>query len=901
MDLLEREEELSYLRQLYGQSQAGNGSLAIVTGPTGSGKTHLLSALAEQVTAAGGQFVGASASLTEWGLPLGVIDQVFHGLRLPEQSARRIGRLLGEGVLSAMLPEGAAPGGPRIAEHIRHSCFLALAELAATKPLVIGIDDLHVADPASVECLSYLVARLDRVRILVVVTEAAEPAEPPARRVGLARTADVPHLRLGMLSPHAVHILLRDRLGARAAQELAAECHTITGGNPMITRALVEECRSQEPPAVLRPTASGAFGQAFTHCLERCGQRALTVARALAVLGRSANPARLAALCGLSAAAVRRAVWALDSAGLLACGMFRHHAARAAVLNSLPGKERAAWHARAAELLRDEDEAAPEVAEQLLAADGAEPSWAVPVLQEAARRLLGTGEVDRAFTCLRLALRIGTDERQRVVTMAMLADAQWRVDPSVAVRHLDDLVAAAMSGELDGRSAVILVDRLVWFGQVEDAVRLVKRLSERPSDRPSERSVPARARPDADEVARVDGARRRLNRVFPHTAAGADPPAGDALTTAARLRGQPLDDHNWPAMFAALSVLIQNDHLASAGAWCADLLAYATAQRAPSWRAVLVAARAHIALRRGDLQAADADARTALSLITTKSWGVAIGYPLTVLVRANTAMGLTDVAHHYLRVPVPEAMFRSVVGLRYLEARGIYYRTTARYSAALTDFMSCGELMSAWGADIPLPWRVEAAKTYLRLGEPVRARDLVVAQMSLPGPAMTRAHGACLRALAATHAPARRLALLDEAARTLHRCGDRVELAHTLADLGHTYEALGRRGQARALARQARQLAHECGLALLERQDGSRRGANPPAPRSGQHEPEGLDELSEAERRVAFLATQGLTNRQVANRLHITVSTVEQHLTRIYRKLNVSSRAELPLAVRATG
>jgi DNA-binding CsgD family transcriptional regulator len=52
--------------------------------------------------------------------------------------------------------------------------------------------------------------------------------------------------------------------------------------------------------------------------------------------------------------------------------------------------------------------------------------------------------------------------------------------------------------------------------------------------------------------------------------------------------------------------------------------------------------------------------------------------------------------------------------------------------------------------------------------------------------------------------------------------------------------------------------------------------------------------LSAAERRVAVLAVAGHSNRQIATALYLTVSTVEQHLTRVYRKLRVTGRADLP-------
>jgi DNA-binding CsgD family transcriptional regulator len=60
---------------------------------------------------------------------------------------------------------------------------------------------------------------------------------------------------------------------------------------------------------------------------------------------------------------------------------------------------------------------------------------------------------------------------------------------------------------------------------------------------------------------------------------------------------------------------------------------------------------------------------------------------------------------------------------------------------------------------------------------------------------------------------------------------------------------------------------------------------------------ESAQTLSRAERRVAKLAAIGYTNREIAARLYITVSTVEQHLTRVYRKLNVNRRSELSVSL----
>ena len=62
-------------------------------------------------------------------------------------------------------------------------------------------------------------------------------------------------------------------------------------------------------------------------------------------------------------------------------------------------------------------------------------------------------------------------------------------------------------------------------------------------------------------------------------------------------------------------------------------------------------------------------------------------------------------------------------------------------------------------------------------------------------------------------------------------------------------------------------------------------------------EHEEMSRLSDAEQRVATLAALGHTNREIGKKLYITVSTVEQHLTRVYRKLNVRRRTELSLGL----
>ncbi|MDH6108039.1 DNA-binding CsgD family transcriptional regulator [Kitasatospora sp. MAP12-15] len=126
-----------------------------------------------------------------------------------------------------------------------------------------------------------------------------------------------------------------------------------------------------------------------------------------------------------------------------------------------------------------------------------------------------------------------------------------------------------------------------------------------------------------------------------------------------------------------------------------------------------------------------------------------------------------------------------------------------------------------------------------------------------------------------------------------------MEEAAALADLGFAYQSPGDNKRSRGMMNRAWHGAKRCGAEPLCRELS---GMFPPRPghaweASGavaapvaEALPEGL---SEAELRVASLAAMGHTNREISRELFITVSTVEQHLTRVYRKLNVGKRGQL--------
>jgi DNA-binding CsgD family transcriptional regulator len=300
-----------------------------------------------------------------------------------------------------------------------------------------------------------------------------------------------------------------------------------------------------------------------------------------------------------------------------------------------------------------------------------------------------------------------------------------------------------------------------------------------------------------------------------------------------------------------------------------------------------------ISLRQGDLEDAAAQARRALQIIPPGSWGVAVGGPLASLLLAATAMGRYDEGLAEVSRPVPEGMLQTRFGLHYLHARGRYQLAVDNTAAALRDFRLCGQLMVTWKMDTPgfIAWRTDLAEAHLRMGEREEGRCLIEDQLTRSGPGTARADGVAMRLLAAAGEARHRPMLLRQASERLQSCGDRYELAKALFDLTEAYHSVGEFRRAGIIAGRARALALECGARPLSQalsdEGVAGDGYNTEASKV-------VAILSDAERRVAGLATVGYSNREIAAKLFITVSTVEQHLTRVYRKLNISQRSDLP-------
>ena len=192
-----------------------------------------------------------------------------------------------------------------------------------------------------------------------------------------------------------------------------------------------------------------------------------------------------------------------------------------------------------------------------------------------------------------------------------------------------------------------------------------------------------------------------------------------------------------------------------------------------------------------------------------------------------------------------------------------------------------------------LPWRSEAALAYLALGDHGEAQRLADDELELAlAFGAPRALGVAMRAAGVVAGGERGATLLRQAIEALERGDAMSERARALADLGALLRRRNRRTEARELLREALHAAYRTGARPLAEQTETELRATGARPRRVVLT--GLDSLTASERRIAELASQGLTNREIAQSLFVTSRTVEGHLTSVFRKLRLDSRNELP-------
>ncbi|MFC4057162.1 ATP-binding protein [Planomonospora corallina] len=911
MGLIEREEERIVLGDLLRDSLSGRGRVALVTGTVATGKSVLLGSFAEEAAVLGALPITAMGSRLERDLPLGVLGQLVRDAPLTPEERTRALALLDEGVRSIVTAEWRSDSSPQIDAQLVHALCTVLLELSERHPLAIVVDDVHHADRASLLCLAYLARRVRFARTVVVLAESDQGRYTDTYFHTEVRQPHWRRIHLAPLSPAGVRSLAAERVGDGTAAAYADAWHAFSGGNPLLVHALISDHvaassagREQDPADI---AVGEEYGRAVLSCLGDCDPQTLRVVRALAVLD---EPASLARMLDMSSEQVRQELQVLNTASLLRDGRFRHEVARVAVLDEMDDEERGELHRWAAEVSYSTGAPPGTVAEHLLGADRIDFPWAVSCLEDAAMAALRSGAVESAVRYLRKAWRECEDENQRTKITTMLVRAEWRINPGASTTHFAELTDAMSRGSLRGSDAVVLAQALLWHGRTESARQVLEQLgrSADPAALPELIALQLwlrvtcppfmeHIRPTAEQQAlgavTSVAASRRLESSLALAEVLTIPTEQRSVRGIERiLESTRMNDVSMDTVENALLALTYAGRADSAVPWCERFGSEAASRNAPSRQARLNAIRAQISIRQGDMVGVERHAREALKIIPLSGWGIAVGGPVSALILALTARGMLAEAHDWLDEPVPDAMFDSRYGLHYLQARGRYHLATGYPGMALRDFQLCGELMVKWDVDAPelIPWRVDAAEACLGLGQIEEARELAQVQLGRCSTLALRARGLATRVLARTSEPQERIKLLRQAVDLLQGAGDRYELARTMCDLAVGYQLVGEYRRSGIMTGRAISVARECGATPLVEALSDRGRHSGAVVSAGDRS----RTLSAAERRVATLAAMGYTNAEIAAKLCIAVSTVEQHLTRTYRKLEIGRREELP-------
>jgi tetratricopeptide (TPR) repeat protein len=476
--LLERDAALGRIDHRLRAAIAGGGSLLLVEGPAGIGKTRLVVAAQRHGRELGLTTLSARGSELERDFAYGLVRQLFEAPLAAARPPERAELLAGAaGHAAGLLGVAAAPDDaaealldPSFA--ILHGLYWLSANLGRRSPLLLCVDDVHWADQASLRFLHYLGRRLEELPIAVVAaTRPARSADGSPLLAALAADPSAEVLELAPLSPRAVAELMGLAFGTEVEPAFAAACHEVTGGVPFLVRELIRAIAGQgiEPTAAACSRVAGLAPRAVSHSvvqrLGRLSASARELARAAAVLGEV--DLRLAAgLAGVDPGTAATAADELAAAGIFEEGRplrFVHPIVRSAVEADLSPGERAGLHAAAAGCLANEGASAHRIAAHLLATDPAGDDRVAGSLLSAARAATANGAPDSAVAYLRRALAEPPSVRLRPDVLLELGFAQsYAADPQAAA-HLQAAldIAPATTAQV---SITLALGRMLQIG-----------------------------------------------------------------------------------------------------------------------------------------------------------------------------------------------------------------------------------------------------------------------------------------------------------------------------------------------------------------------------------------------------------------------------------------------------
>ena len=937
VDLLERDAELAALDALIVAAPSG-GRLLAIEGPAGVGKTRLLAEARGRAQASGMRVLAARGSQLESGFSYGIVRQLFEPLLASASVDERTELLTGAAELATPIfdpAQLAAEPGEDSSLAMLHGLYWLTANLAERRAVLLAIDDLHWCDPSSLRWLAYLLPRLEGLQLLIVV--GLRPAEPDAflRRITTDPLATA--LRPGALSEEATGELIRRVYSADVEDAFRAAVHEASGGNPLLVRELAYAVAAEglAPTAANAPRLHDLGGQAVSRAvylrLSNQTLEATRLARAVAIFGDDTELRDAAALAGLDEASASDAAADLARIEILRRHLplaFVHPVVRAAVYEAMPAVERDRGHTEAARLLAQSAE--PErVAAQLLLSTPRGDEWAVSALRDAAQAAVARGVPESAVAYLRRALDEHPGEKSAEI-LHELGSAELRASAPEAPEHLAAALAVTTDATARARIALELGTATFSLGQPpKKAVEILQSaIRELPADADSELALEletqligiARYDPDLHPLAaeRLESLRSALTRIsfgrdvvlanLASEATRAGTGSGEAVELAeeALAGGTLMKEHFDPAFIFAAGTLTAADRLDAAARLYGEAIEDARDRGLVIQLWLAAHLRSGVALFRGDLAGAVADAELCLDVLDSSglddvlSVGVVAVLAQALIERGEATRARESLASVSAAVEAIESTIP--MHISFFDARARLLLAEGEYEQALQEFVSRGRHAEEFGLRNPalFAWRSHAALALVALGRHDDARRYATEELGLSRRwGAPRALGISLIAAALAHGGEEGIALLREAVAVLEPSQARLVHAKALVELGAALRRLNHRSESREPLRQGLELATRCGAALLAERAETELLATGARPR--RIALSGVESLTPSERRVAQMAAEGSTNREIAQALFVTTKTVEVHLSSVYRKLDISSRSQLARALAEPG
>jgi DNA-binding NarL/FixJ family response regulator/mono/diheme cytochrome c family protein len=921
--LLERAEELAHLRACVERARGGSGSVVVIEGPAGIGKTSLLAAARAHAQEEGVQVLFARAGVLERELPWNLVRQLFTVV-IRDRAQQQTELLAGAAGLAAPALGLAADAGGAAEIGALHGLYWLTTTLSERGPLLVAVDDAQWGDVDSLRYLAYMAERVADLPLLLAITvRSGEPQAIPLQV--LARGAGLERIELHPLSGLAAAELARDALGDHASDEFCAACHTAAGGNPFLLGELLSQLRRDrvEPSIV----SAHEVARVTPESVKRSVLLRLSVlppacrelASSLAVLGGPARLAEAARVAKLDAGAAAASADALVEAGIFAPGpqlSFVHPVVREVIYGELHEHDRGQRHRAAAEVLAKLGGAIQRVAAQLVNAAPLGDEWTVTQLRDAARGALAEGAPHPAAEFLRRALQEPPPAPLRTVLLRELAAAEATDDSAAAIAHLEHALAAAQGGPDEAEIGLELA--LLAFRRAEMArgVELGRAALSRVASgaRTLELRVISAAVTGAILVPALRGEIDPFLERIPDDLEPGSPDAclaNSALLGAAcaRLASMPdigvlaeraLGDGTMLAAFPyqelqywnAVAALILAERFDVAREAIDNGFEHARRYGSIIGFALASAFRCKLAHRSGAIAEGTADGWQALRALPTDDLharAYAVGFLVDCLIERGELREALDVAAgDEFAGELPQAsgfhLLRAARGRALIEAGNPVAGTRALLDlGAEMGEREFGPAMN--------PWRARAAFGLTMLERRREARELADEELSLARETRSGwAEAIALQALAAAD-PASAGEHLEQAIEVAASGGFALEHARSLLALGAWHRRAGKRAIAIDLLRQALDRSARCGALAVEQRARVELAAAGLRPRRRQLT--GADSLTPAELRVAHLAAEGASNRAIAQSLFLSLRTVETHLTRTYQKLGIDSRGQL--------